>query len=500
MTDFDLRIRELQAGKASKFAPFVDENSGRRVEYPKEDKPSSGYGQLSNYPTSKYQSPQRDGHSPTSYGGSSFNQNFPDSNNYRKASDDKAKGSPTSPLHRRKRSHSPPPSSSSSSLRKRDETSQSKHRKKSFSPHKSKYRSKSPVSKHAKDPGKKGRHDSVQNERKKSPPHSSRLGPGIDSNLIVIPRRKDEGTTPIFDRPEIPVYTIRDDPSLIAEGYFDKEDMQRGRSMQMQSNSDYSHEQRDTQRPPSPTVTFSSTGLEKLNFPNSAPFFERRKEPQIVSTTLGEIHDRMRDSIQQSGQLPSSDLRLALERKQLSPLADSFTSDLLSQETIIYEREKMSRAMSEERRPVKERLGGKKDEFPDFRKEVDLLNQADPLSTPKGRGYFEHDDREDSLRKPFPLPPRRPFRGGYRGRGFMRGRGYMRGSFNPRGRSFRGSSYGRGLGRGYARERDRWTHDKFEDQDSGSSYKKLKKTKEEKSSKKEKKSKKSDRERRDSHK
>lgn len=59
----------------------------------------------------------------------------------------------------------------------------------------------------------------------------------------------------------------------------------------------------------------------------------------------------------------------------------------------------------------------------------------------------------------------------------------MRGSFNPRGRSFRGSSYGRGLGRGYARERDRWTHDKFEDQDSGSSYKKLKKTKEEKVSK-----------------
>lgn len=384
ITDFDLRIRELQAGKASKFAPFVEESSGRRVEYPKEEKSSqpSAYAPLSEFSSSKFHSTPRDEHSPDAYG-RKFNQNFQDGN-YRKASTEKVKRSPSA-VHRRKTSRSPSPPRS----RKRDHTPLLKHRKKSFSPHKSKYLSKSPISKHPKDSGKKGRHDGVENERKKTQPRSSRLGPGIDSSLIVIPRRKDEGTTPIFDRPEVPIYTIRDDPSLIAEGYFDKEDIQGTRSMQVQSSSNYTHEPRDNQRAPSPTVTFSSTGLEKLNFPNSAAFFDRRKESRIVSTTLGEIHDRMRDNMQHSGQMPSSDLRLALDRKQLSPLRGSFTSELLNQEAIIYEREKMTRSLSEERRPVKERLGGKKDEFPDFRKEVDMLNQSDPLLTPKGRGYFE---------------------------------------------------------------------------------------------------------------
>ncbi|PIK41843.1 hypothetical protein BSL78_21294 [Apostichopus japonicus] len=166
--------------------------------------------------------------------------------------------------------------------------------------------------------------------------------------------------------------------------------------MQVQSSSNYTHEPRDNQRAPSPTVTFSSTGLEKLNFPNSAAFFDRRKESRIVSTT-------------------------------------------------------------------------------------------------------SHDDREDSVRQQFASPFRgRPFRG-FRGRGFPRGRGYSRGSFNSRGRSFRGSSYRGGIGRGLGRDRDRWAHDKFEDQDT-TSYKKSKKVKEEKGSKKDKKSKKSDRERRSSHK
>lgn len=535
--DFERRIRELQAGKASKFAPYVAEDSGRRVEYPKEEKierppsPQGGgydkqnFSQNQNYlaPREKYHSPPRDEQrSSQSYKHpeSSSSQNYDrdySQDNYGDQKELHRKGK-RSPNVRHKRSSSP--HSSSQRGRKRSQTPPPKQRKKSFSPRqKSKYesRSRSPTSKRQKESSKKGRSTdhTDESERKKSPPRSSRLGPGIDSSLIVIPRRKDEGTTPIFDRPEIPIYTIRDDPSLIAEGYFDKEDSQRARSPEVTRASEYQQKAPPVgeQRAPSPTVTFRSTGLEKYNFPNSAAFFERRKEPQIVSTTLGEIHDRMRESMQASAlshqveQLPSSDLRLALDRKQLSPMRGSFQSDLLNQERMIYESEKMAmnRSLSEERRPVKERLGGKKEnldmeDLPDFRKEVDYLNQ---LSTAKGRGYFHHDDREDS-------PPRddfsssrglrRPLRG-FRGRGYVRGRGFLRGGFSTRGRYIRGRyvpAY-RTFGRGSIREsRDRWTHDKFEDEEKTDHKKKESKKKSERSSKKEKKSKKPDTERRSS--
>lgn len=98
--------------------------------------------------------------------------------------------------------------------------------------------------------------------------------------------------------------------------------------------------------------------------------------------------------------------------------------------------------------------------------------------------FSQHDDREDS-------PPRddfsssrglrRPLRG-FRGRGYVRGRGFLRGGFSSRGRYIRGRylpAY-RMFGRGSIRDsRDRWTHDKFEDEEKTDHKKKESKKKSE---------------------
>ncbi|XP_011679845.1 serine/arginine repetitive matrix protein 1 isoform X3 [Strongylocentrotus purpuratus] len=389
----------------------------------------------------------------------------------------------------------------------------------------------------------------VEVKRKPSPKRRK-----FDPSLVFIPRRKDEGLQQIFDRPEIIVRNLEDDPEMYPEKYERFACWRKSPERSQRKNDrEYSREReegprkqnrhhKDGRRSPSPepqqprkaTVMMKPfTVFEKYeqslrNKPAQAPqevdnYLQRPQEFSLshsslpLSGSLSGTTSMFTSSLGMNNVLDvDSDLRMDLDvrrqflvreaEKQLDlQQLHSATSPTLGRLTgSVYSLDRREIASSD-RRPVRERLGdldrgGLKleSEVPDFRKEVEELQRLDPTAQPIRGNFYEHDDRDQrslSEEKRGMRPPQRG-RGGFVPRGSYRGgRGFIRG-FRGRGfnRGFRGNYNNRGgfSGRGQNRGgyASAWKHDKFEGKDRDDHDKREKKDKKSKSSDKKRDSKK----------
>ncbi|XP_072175513.1 uncharacterized protein [Diadema setosum] len=339
----------------------------------------------------------------------------------------------------------------------------------------------------------------VEVKRKPSPKRRK-----FDASLVIIPRRKDEGLRPIFDRPEIIARTLEDDPELYPEKYErfacwrkspegDRRKRKDGRSLSKERDerprkhrNSHTKEKIRSQSPEQllprettvvmkPFTAFEkyeqllrnrSSSLQEDNqflMQRSQDFNQHSHHP-ATSTSSSFNMDLGLDSMLSI----NSDLRHDLEvRRQLLALEEE--KQMQSSQFTVNPLDRLSsggfsvdrREVSSDRRPVRERLGGVDsggisidDPKPDFRKEVEELQRLDPSAEPIRGSFYEHDDRgkrSPSMEKLHRPPTRGRFihRTPYRG---MRGRGFYRGSFPYRGRGFsrgfRGSGY---VPRGYTR-------------------------------------------------
>ncbi|XP_041466222.1 serine/arginine repetitive matrix protein 1-like isoform X1 [Lytechinus variegatus] len=376
----------------------------------------------------------------------------------------------------------------------------------------------------------------VEVKRKPSPKRRK-----FDPSLVFIPRRKDEGLQPIFDRPEIIVRTLEDDPEMYPEKYERfacwKKSPERNRK---RNDREYSREReerprkqnrhhKDSRRSPSPdpqqprqaTVMMKPfTVYEKYeqslrNKPAPTPatqevdnYLQRSQDfglsqsslplsgsTSLFSSGLGldnvlDVGSDLRLDLDVRRQFLVREAEKQLDLQQLQPSISPTLGRLTGSGMSLDRRE----IASSERRPVRERLGDldrgviKLDsEVPDFRKEVEELQRLDPTSQPIRGNFFQHDDRDQPslAEEKRGIRPSPRGRGGYVPRSSYRGargigRGYLGRNFIP---NFRG--YSRGLNRfpsrrgGYGSS---WKHDKFEDKDRENRDKREKKEKKSKSS------------------
>ncbi|XP_061168281.1 serine/arginine repetitive matrix protein 1-like [Saccostrea echinata] len=244
----------------------------------------------------------------------------------------------------------------------------------------------------------------------------------IDMYNFVMLRRRDEGKKPIFDREEIKIFGL--DNILDEQIYDEKRTISvvpsDDHKKSIRSGSRYSPDRQDTR-----TVRSADRSREpkvRLN-PKPDPRYEKIFQES-------EAYD--------SKSINPNDLRHNLMKRKHDD-EDSFDA-----RRKLEDRRKGSgrdHSDRDRKRSLDERLGKKSDseELPDFKNRPGKYKfeawKENPEMIPKNPMYFEHDNREGDSgsrgrfnnSRGFRGRFRRPFRGGYRGRGFrgrFRGRGY----------------------------------------------------------------------------
>ncbi|XP_072041876.1 uncharacterized protein [Amphiura filiformis] len=378
----------------------------------------------------------------------------------------------------------------------RDRSSHSNHASSSRDGYES-----SQKSHHRKDSSTDKSHQDRESQRKQ---HS----PVFDPSLVIVPRRKDEGRGGIFNRPEIQMRPITDDPDNQPMPFEEKRvvavmpgkqlpgpavsdrDLHRD-YLELLARKDFEVRKekfRDLTLDTPQTLSSRFQGASSLDLLTTLENFEisrtkdlqrelelrremdllRERSPPIrLSDLQSDLEERLAVMERKVEPKNPRDLRHDLESRRKQLKAGRIDTTVSSRRAVTKKTEKDSKlrmTSADHRRPVRERLGlspGKRErrdrreveertELPDFKKEVEELQRAqwieDPKSVPKGPGYFEHDDREGE--SSFGLTTRG--RGGLRGRG--RGVGFRgRGSIFLRGRggAFRGAFRGSGVRGGF---------------------------------------------------
>ena len=258
----------------------------------------------------------------------------------------------------------------------------------------------------------------VEVQRKENSPKRRKLDP----SLVVIPRRKDEGLRPIFDRPEIIIRILEDDPELYPEKYErfacwrkspdpEPDQPDPAYSNEKQEKSRRHGRRKDKVRSPSPEPVQATTVIMK-------PFTVFEKYEQSLKNRPGVLQDldEPQYPLQQSHSFNRSPTSLPITASASSFSNLAMDSVLSSENDLRHGLDVRRHILSEatspggrlskftgdrreilaDRRPIRERLGEIDDgrlksdtSLPDFRKEVEELQHLDPLSQPFRGQFFQ---------------------------------------------------------------------------------------------------------------
>ncbi|XP_071959424.1 uncharacterized protein [Antedon mediterranea] len=331
------------------------------------------------------------------------------------------------------------------------------------------------------------------NTAKPSPPRNI-----FNVEALVIPRRKDEGTKPIFDRPELRQRSYYDTQDNMDEerrvvsvkntkdttGYMPNIPQQKQHHMEQVSN--VGHYQSNNTMFQYSSLSNQEIGITGAKY-NQNPYQAPPPQPQ-QHQTYNQIDHQPHNVVQGNLQpqrnddqmygLPTGDLRHCIKSRR-SPNKDHSRKESSKERSYQRSRSKSqqgSRKMSapSEDHSVNDRLRKLADQsenkLPNFRKELNEIEKwkFDPTSIPRSNQYFEHDDRErtDKALSSKPKPEFSKFRkrGSSTFRGFSRGSSFAgRGFAGRKGFSGRGSSRGTAFfNRGPKRSSPSWKHDMYD--------------------------------------
>ncbi|XP_033096210.1 serine/threonine-protein kinase PRP4 homolog [Anneissia japonica] len=348
------------------------------------------------------------------------------------------------------------------------------------------------------------------NQSKPSPPRNK-----FNVEELVIPRRKDEGTKPLFDRPELrqrSYYDTQDfdeerrvvsvkknnDNAGYVQGMSVQELASRERntkhSLESITNLDQFHRN---------TATFQYSSLSKLDIDNISGSKLNQNPYQSQQNTYSQIDLQPRHTVENTHQtgrndtpmfsLPTGDLRHCLKSRRSPKDQSSHSQKEKRSQDRNYKRSRSRssqdvgsrnlKKVSPAKHSVSERLqklasgNQSQDNLPNFRKELEEIQKDEwkmnPTIVPRSSQYFVHDDRgrRNSVDdKGPPIKPKSAQTGfskfskrGTSFRGFGRGSSYSSRGFISR-RGF-GRGVGRGttyFGRGGKRSPTNWKHDMYD--------------------------------------
>lgn len=282
----------------------------------------------------------------------------------------------------------------------------------------------------------------------------------FDPNNVVLIRRPDEGSVPIFDREEIKIFNF---DAILDENVYEERRIISVVPSTSQTSSRRKHSPEVTRKiQQQPTI--------KLDFkpdPRYEPLMKEQKD-EDENVRIKRVQKNPNDlrhslSKRRHEDEDNFDARKKIEAKRRSGEGAKKEGDHVLKRLGDESRER-KHERSRERPPSRPSGGRPRDSasgrdrqdkgdeknLPDFKNRPGKFRYDDwkekPEMIPRNPMYFEHDNREGE----------RGFRG--RGRGF-RGRPPPRG--RGRGRGFRGA--GRGYGRTYTKEKEStWKHDLFD--------------------------------------